>query len=357
MLKKHFTECNGADIVISDTRAKGRTRRDRTNHFLCHDDGNRYAWLSRAARRIKMKDVERWPVTSEADWLDWHLKYITASEIAALYGVHPFCTLAEVYAQKRGLMPMKREDDMMRRGKALENVAADEVKANHKPDWVIVKADDFIVNTQLRIGATPDFYVVTPGRRRGILEIKVVSSHVFEREWADDVPPIHILLQVQHQMLLDDSDFGAIGALVIGEHTFESHLFDVPRHQATEQRILNSVAAFWAAYDEGRPPDFDFEKDREAIRALYPAHVAGKHLELHHDNRLFDLLSQRLALTETLDITNRRLTAINNEIAAKLGDAESAACGSWTITYKQQQRAAYAVAATQFRVLRAKLKT
>lgn len=303
-----------------------------------------------------MKDVERLPITSEDVWLEWHQKYITASEIAALFGVHPFTTLAEIYAQKRGIMPMKREDIMMHRGKALEAVAADEIKINHKPEWKIVKADEFLVNKQLRLGATPDFYVLLPLGHRGILEIKVVSSHVFERDWAD-VPPIHILLQVQHQMLLDDADFGAIGVLVIGEHTFESHLFDVPRHAATEQRILGAALAFWSAYDEGKPPDFNFERDREAIRALYPAHVVGKHLELHHDNRLFDLLSQRLALTDTIDVTTKRLNAINNEIAAKLGDAESASCGSWTITYKMQHRAAYSVQATQFRVLRAKIKS
>lgn len=299
--------------------------------------------------------IERIPVTDEATWLALRKQFITASDMAALFGAHPFTTVAEIVAHKRGLLPQQEDNTLMRRGRKLESVAASEVR-EQRETWTVKKADEFLVDRDLRLGATPDYYIVDRDRMtyRGILEIKVVSSNVFARDWSDELPPLHVLLQLQTQMLLDDSDFGAIGALIIGEREFDCKIYDVPRHKPTEQKIIEAVKRFWADYDAGKTPEFDYARDKEAIRALYPQSIAGKHIDLSHDNRLYDLLQSRKTIAVELAAAEDKMEAVNNEMIAKIGDAESIQCGPWRVSYKLQIRKEYVVSATQYRVLRVK---
>lgn len=298
--------------------------------------------------------IERIPITNELQWLELRKPFFNASHIAALFGAHPFTTVAQIVAEKRGLLPPQEDTTLLRRGRKLESVAASEAKEQRK-DWTIFKANELLCDRELRLAATPDYYIDRfSDQKRGVLELKVVSSGVFARDWDEMIPPLHVLLQLQAQMLLDNSDFGAIGALIIGEHEFDCRVYEVPRHAPTEQKILDAVKRFWADFDAGRAPEFDFIKDKAAIRALYPAHLAGKHVEMSHDNRLYELLQQRQQLVDENKAVGDQLEAVNNEIISKIGDAETISCGAWHVSYRLQHRKEYVVHATSYRVLRPK---
>lgn len=307
--------------------------------------------------------IERIPITDEQAWLDKRKHYITASEVAALYGCHRFMTIADLYALKKGALPDKPQSKVLKRGKAMEQVCADAVGEKH-PNWKIYKANQFLADDERKMGATPDFYIQEINRHSversptGVLETKIVARSAFEREWSDDLPPLDVILQTTQQMLLAEADFGAVGVLVIGEYEFECHVYDIPRHKPTEDKLIKTVAEFWQAFKAGKMPEFDYAKDKAAIKALFAEPIVGKSVDMSHDNRLFDLLAKREQWKDQASALETLIETSENEIKAKIGDAEIVRCGPWEATYKIQHvkaetklRAAYSK-----RVLRAKQK-
>src|SRR5262249_44204597 len=164
--------------------------------------------------------VEPRLIENRDTWLAWRRENLNASEIAACFGLHPYKTLAQLAAAKRGIDVGPDPDSaVIRRGQAFEDDAASEV-GNLRPDWDIVKCVRYYGDTEHRLGATPDFFCVDPARPgHGVLQIKTVARPVFRDEWTDETPPYHVILQVTTEMLLTDAAWGAIGALVIGDYS------------------------------------------------------------------------------------------------------------------------------------------
>jgi predicted phage-related endonuclease len=180
-----------------------------------------------------LANVERIAITSEEQWRELRTHDVTASTIAALFGLHPYMTVGELHVEKSGIELRKHaETSVMRRGRALEGVVADEVQ-RVRPSWKITKATHYLRDTKRRIGATPDFYIDDNGKR-GILQTKTVGGATFKKTWAATGGlPFWIGLQCATEMMLDDADFGVVAALAVGDFEFSLHMTDVPRHAAT----------------------------------------------------------------------------------------------------------------------------
>src|SRR5580765_3495221 len=100
--------------------------------------------------------IERIPIASREEWLGLRKQDVTASAVGALFGVHPWQTIAGLHAEKCGMeMPAPDpESAVIRRGNALENVVAAEV-AKERPEWQIRKNDLYLRDPRARLGATP----------------------------------------------------------------------------------------------------------------------------------------------------------------------------------------------------------
>src|SRR5215813_11727946 len=142
--------------------------------------------------------IERRTITDRESWLVWRTEYLTASDIGACFGVHPYDkTLAQVSAEKRGLggLGPDPESELIIRGNALEDDARDEV-ARLQPTWEINKSTSFYVDQEHRLAATPDFVCVDPERDGfGCLQIKVIASSIFREKWTEDLAPFGFILQ------------------------------------------------------------------------------------------------------------------------------------------------------------------
>jgi predicted phage-related endonuclease len=301
-----------------------------------------------------MSDVDVHPVT-DACWDVERPKLLNASENGCLFGVHAFTTLARLTAEKRGLVKndVDPEHALIRRGHALEDDTLDEVR-KLRPTWRITPGTKHYVDRKDRLGAIPDAIVEAPERQGlGVLQAKVVSRPVFRRQWPDETPPLSYLLQLAQEMMLVGAEWGAIGALVIGDFSFDAHVFEVTRDHKAEGRLREAAAKFWRAFDAGDIPTVDFERDGDLIALLYPAEVTGKIVDLTTDNVIGELLERRQILKDTEKDICSRLEATEAEIKAKLGDAERALVPGWHVTLKLQHRKAHHVKASSFRMLRA----
>jgi predicted phage-related endonuclease len=303
--------------------------------------------------------IERIPIMDREQWLKLRKQDVTASVAGALFGVHPWQTIAGLHAEKCGLeLPgPDPESAVIRRGNALEPIVAEEV-AKLRPEWRLIKNTEYLRDQHARIGATPDFWIENDSRGLGMLQTKTVAGFKFKREWKnadgdDDVaPPLWIVLQNAVEMMLADAAFGAIGVLVIGDFTFDTHIIEVPRHKQTEHKIRVAVHAFWQALDAGQVPILDYERDGDLVKLMYPAAVPGKVIDLRGDNRIIELLETRELNAGFEKEAKMRRIAAETEIREKIGDAELAIVPGWRVSLKTQTIAAHPVKESKFRTLR-----
>ncbi len=302
--------------------------------------------------------IEQIPIASREEWLGLRKQDITASACGALFGVHPWQTIAGLHAEKCGMeLPAPDpESAVIRRGNALENVVAAEV-ANQRPEWRITKNTDYLRDARARIGATPDFWIDGDPRGLGVLQTKTIGSYKFKKEWLSDdadepTPPLWIILQNATEMMLADAAFGAIGVLVIGDYAFDCHVIELPRHKPAEHKIRVAVNMFWQALDAGQVPTIDYERDAELIKLMYPREAAGKVIDLRGDNRIGELCEIRARNAAMISIAEKAKKAAEAEMREKIGDAEIALVQGWKVSLRTTHRPEVVQKAVDFRVLR-----
>ena len=262
-------------------------------------------------------------------------------------------TAAQIAAELRGADFGIKNEGILERGHDLEPVALKKL-AKKRPDLEVWAANEFVYDTDLRFGVHPDAYARDKDGKRVAIEIKSVGKRRFERVWVDAPPPDNTL-QLASTMMLDGSDYGLLCALVFSEYSaLDLHIFDVPRHPAAEQRIRDTITAFWRDFDAGILPKVDYERDGALIALMYPNETPGKIVDLRHDNRMPELLADYERLSAELKDVDKARDAVGNEIKMKIGDAESALVNGWRVTLKLQTRKAHQVKESSFRVLRPK---
>lgn len=202
---------------------------------------------------------------------------VGASEVAALFGLHPYLTAFELWHQKAGKLPV---DDLggnarVEAGIFMESGIAAWVK--HRTGWPLVKVERYCEHPTIAgMGASPDYEYLDAGTgERVTVQVKNVDGIVF-RSW-EDGPPMVYQLQVQHEIACGGYKRGVL-AVCIGGNDLE--LFHYDRHESAVSRIEAAVAEFWKSIHAGLPPDPDFGRDLETLRTLYAATTGGKVVDL-----------------------------------------------------------------------------
>lgn len=295
--------------------------------------------------------IERHKIKDRETWLALRKPDITASVVAALFGAHPYETALGLYAEKCGLEMPEPDNAVLRRGRLLEGAVAAAV-AEQRPDWEVIKADEYLRDPELRLGATPDFYIEGDPRGLGVLQAKTVAPSAFKRHWTDGAPFWVALQNATELMLEHEAAFGMVAALVVDPWKLDCHLFDVPRHAGVEARIREAVAKFWDDVAAGREPHPDYGKDADLLAALYPQETPAKTIDLTGDNHLPVLLAEREEIKARIRVDEARCKEIETEVKFKMGDAEIATLDGFAITFRTQHRKGYEVKPTSFRALR-----
>lgn len=193
----------------------------------------------------------------------WHAARRTGiggSEVAALFGLHPFMTALDVYRLKVGEADPTPETSAMKRGRLLEPIAAalyaQETgrKVRRQPMRRHPEHPFLIANIDRQILAGSgegDHFAPTTAS----LEIKCPGLRVFwqiKREGLRD----YMVLQQQHYATVWGYRWGAFGVL----NTEEMSLlhFDIEADEAVQQRIIEVAGNFWHDHVlAGVPPKED----------------------------------------------------------------------------------------------------
>ena len=346
------------NIYSVDDAAAYRCRRARCSQGrACDLFSAEYARVSSPiiinARKSARMPIERIAITSRAQWLELRKQDVTASSIGALFGVHPYTSALKLYLAHSGVEFDEADDRVKRRGRLMESSVAAAV-AEDRPEWQIEKCAAYYHDTDLRLGATPDFFIHGDPRGLGVLQTKTAAPHVYERDWQEgEEAPFWIQLQNLTECMLTDAAFGAIAVLKVHAFDLACSIVELPRHPGAEARIVNAVRKFWDDVAYGREPEPDYGKDAELLRAIAPREVIGKSLDLSGDNELPGLLDQREQLMDSIRLCEKRKDEIETEIRFKMRDAERVVgVPDYSITWKSQHRKEFVVPAKDIRTLR-----
>lgn len=297
--------------------------------------------------------IEKFPKGSRENWLALRRPDVTASVIGALFGAHPYTTPLKLYLMHSGVEFDESDDPVKRRGRIMEPAVRAAV-AEERPDWQIEPCQFYYRETDLRLGASPDFLIHGDPRGLGVLQTKTAAPHIFERDWEEgEQVPFWIQLQALTESMLTEAAFACVAVLKVHAFDLACGMSEVPRHPGAERRIKNAVTKFWQDVAEGREPDADYGRDAELLKAIAPREITGKSVNLGGENELPMLLEQREAIMEAMKGYKARKDEIETQLRFKMRDAEFVTgLADWNISWKTQHRAECVIPEQDIRTLR-----
>lgn len=298
-------------------------------------------------------NVERYHCADRAEWLARRKHDITASQIGALTGCHPYVSAAELWLEKKGEAPDPEESPAMRRGRLLEPVALMALM-EERPTWeVAANGLTYFADRKCSIGATPDAFAIDPERQgRGIVQVKSVAPSVFKSTWRNEAgeleAPQWITLQAITEAELTGASWAVVVALVIG-FGIDLHVIDVDMRPGAYRHLQDKVKEFMALQ---AMPDIDYGRDAELVRRIESHDGEGLTVaDLSHDNALVDACFDRAVLKDEISKAEAKLLVVDTEIRHKMNAYKAATAGPWRIGFPLIDGKAYTVGPRQYRRL------
>lgn len=263
--------------------------------------------------------MKRIPYTTQDEWHAIRAVHIGGSEVASLFNtfrlpdgtlaychlfedapedgefigaVSSYCSGVRLWHQKQGAIEPESFDKnaVATAGRYFESGIAEWARDKYKdkniypdyPDLDIRKVDDYIEHPTIPgMGASLDYEIPNHPSGHTAMDCKLLRAEIWRDEWKDTgEPPLHIILQLHHQMACTGMQHGLVAARV---DSGDLHLIDVPRNEDVITKCEKAVAAFWEAIEAGREPDIRY--DVTVARDLY--HTADEEIVLDcSDNTL-----------------------------------------------------------------------
>lgn len=261
----------------------------------------------------------------EQDWLEQRTKDITSTEVSALFGLSPYSTAFELWHHKKsGVVVRLNPNERMEWGTALQDAIASHI--GKKQGWEIRRMNEYLRDPELRAGSSFDFSIKTSDVENpyGLLEIKNVDGLVFKNEWTEDdngdiQAPLHIEIQVQHELFVSDRKYCYLGALIGGNRL---ELVKRTRDEAVIQAIKEKVAEFWVSINENKPPEPNLEADADFIGKLFGYAAPGKVLDISEDTEMTKQAQEYKRLGDIAKDCETKREAIKAWFLTRIEDAE-----------------------------------
>ena len=263
--------------------------------------------------------------TTEANWLKARSADVTSTEVAALFGMSPYMTAYKLYHIKKGnLSSSFEESERMSWGKRLESSIAQGIADEHNLE--IRKMSEYIRLPDFRMGSSFDYAIGD----KAILEIKNVGAESSKKWYLSDgksAAPPHIELQCQYQLAVSGRETCYIGALFGGNR---SVLIKRQRNEELIVGIFEKVQTFWHMFDNCVEPEADVKTDSKTMLELNSYAEPGKMIT--GDEDLEKLCSEYKKVSENETILQKQKNQLKALILQRVGDAETAIVGKYTIS-------------------------
>ena len=281
------------------------------------------------------------PIQSDAHWHELRRSHIGSSEVASLFDASPYLTRFELWHRKKGnIVDTIPDTERMEWGRRLEAAIGQAAAANL--GIILEKATGYYQHPMVAgMGATPDF--MAPDI---IVACKNVDGLQYARSWENGEPPMHYLLQLQHQLACTGFRHGYIAVLIGGN---EFKIFPYERHEGAIAKIEHATTAFWQSIAENREPAAVAE-DYDVIRQMMNR-MEDTEIDLAGDNEFPDLCARAKAASARKSEAEKEEKACKAAIIQKMNNHARARCGGFTVKATTVSKKEYTVSATSYQQL------
>jgi putative phage-type endonuclease len=252
------------------------------------------------------------------EWLASRRNGIGASEAAAVLGLSPWSSPAEIRSRKKGLIPEQEDSLRLKVGRLLEEPVAQLYAEREGVDLIPCGYDDTRFHPEgFRVFATPDRFIV--GRDRG-LECKTVDprmAHHWGEDGSDGVPLFYVPQPIINMAVFNKAEWDL--AALVGFDDFRVYRFR--RDLDLEKQVVSQCDEFYRRYvlgDEELPLDGS-EGCAEYLVKRYPANTLPM---LGADAEAEELLRKLFAIRDQVKSDGLIETELENRLKAIIGEAE-----------------------------------
>ena len=264
-------------------------------------------------------------------WLEARRQVVTATDVAAIAGVHPYKTPRLVYMEKKGLLAEVEPNEFMQTGTDLEPYIG--ARFARERGLEIVKGDFTLHAKHSHFGCTPD-YLTADGE--AVVECKwagINAAQNFGEPGTDSVPEQYIC-QVMWQMICTGRKMGYLAAL-LGTGRF--HIYEIPYDSKLASALIFQANQFWADYilSDCPPPISGQDADAELLKNQYPISSSV----LVTSTTEIDMVATELRLVkEQADLLEIKKTQLENQLKEFMGEADALTTQEGKFTWKNQDR-------------------
>jgi len=269
----------------------------------------------------------RWE-TGSPEWRVARATRLSGSRMAAVLGLSPWESPYSTWCEMAGLVQPDEQTKEQSRGHYLEPAVAAWFADQH-PELMVAEAGTYVHADRPQHLANPDRLLTTPGSSTtaALLEIKTDADGSGWGEPGTDQIPVYYRTQVQWYLDVLGLQRAYI-AVLTGRLNFAEYVIDYDPADAAHMRgvadeFLDSL--LWREM-----PDLDAHTATyETVRKLHPD-IDGDDVDIDPG-----LAAEFIAATADAKGAEARATKARTALAAAMGTAKRARCGTYTIATRQ----------------------
>lgn len=275
--------------------------------------------------------IVRVPDVTREEWLAWRRTGIGGSDAACVMGLNPYRSRLELYADKKGMIPDREDNEAMRLGRDLEQYVADRFcEATGKK----VRKNNYMYRSTENPFMIADIDREVVGENAG-LECKTTRNFEKNNYEAGNIPLIYYV-QCVHYMAVRNYDRMYLGVLVFGKGFY---WFTIERNKEEEAALIAQERAFWVLVENDTPPEGDGTESAETacttICGLEKEEKESDPVDLCDLDTEFHILD---ILTNEQKDVEKKINEIKEKIKLRMGDAPAGWSMNYTASYKSQTR-------------------
>ena len=267
---------------------------------------------------------------SRQEWLEYRRKGLGGSDAASVVGLSPYRGRFALWAEKKGLLDEKEDNEQMRQGRDLEEYVAQRFcEATGKK----VRRNNYMYRHDLFdfLQANIDREVI--GENAG-LECKTTSvynKHDFE---SGEVPLVYYC-QCMHYMAVMGYDRMYLAVLVLNKGFY---WFTIERDEEEIKNLMQAEFDFWMKFVVANvQPEADGNEDTKKVLAkVFPASQShsGQAFLYEFDSRM----SEYNQLQKSIKEMQTRADEIKNQMVQALGNSTYGLLSGYSVSNKVQSK-------------------
>ena len=263
---------------------------------------------------------------SRADWLELRRRGIGGSDAATIVGLNPWSSRLELYADKKGLLPEKEDNEAMRQGRDFEDYVAQRwMEATGKK----VRRENHILYNSLYPWAFANVDRVVIGEK-ALLECKTTSVYNKTDFAAGKIPDTYYV-QCQHYLAVTGYERAYLAVLVLNSAFYT---FTIERDENEIAALMGAEKAFWTDHVQaGVEPAPDGSDSAQRVLERMER-MEGTALLMEHEGTFeaYQMLNDQIKALET------ERDQYKQTIIQALGANERGQSYTWQCSYLPQTR-------------------